>query len=99
MDRQNQYQYDQEEKKEETENREISVLKELAHPNILELMDVFEHRKQKYLVTPYMGRDLGFIIDKGDDIPLELGDIQWIFSKIFYGVCYIHNFGIMHRVS
>jgi len=77
--------------------REEKILKELLHPNIVQLLETFEKSKNRYLVMPYAGRDLGILIDL-KDYSLQARDVKWIFSKLAAGVGYLHGLGIMHRV-
>ena len=45
--------------------REISLLKELSHPNIVRLCDVIHHGKQLILVLEYVDMDLkGFLTSR-----------------------------------
>ncbi len=51
--------------------REGEALRDLNHPNIVKMLDMFEHDRQHYLVIEYVsGGDLSALI-KQDDIPVE----------------------------
>lgn len=51
--------------------REISLLKELHHPNVVRLLDVVSCDKKLYLVFEYMAEDLKKHMDKVRPIPRE----------------------------
>ena len=55
--------------------REIKVMKELHHPNILELRDVFHHKRNLNLVCEFMETDLEMII-KDKALRLNAADVK-----------------------
>ncbi|XP_058021935.1 cyclin-dependent kinase 3 isoform X2 [Ahaetulla prasina] len=54
--------------------REISLLKELKHPNIVRLLDVVHNQKKLYLVFEYLNQDLKKYMDSSrtGELPLSL---------------------------
>ena len=48
--------------------REISLLKELSHPNVVQLVDVVYMDCKLYLVFEYMDQDLKQFMDRGANI-------------------------------
>ena len=54
--------------------REISLLKELKHKNIVELFDVLHTPKKLTLVFEYVKHDLKKVIDATNGQGLDLGD-------------------------
>lgn len=79
-------------------NREANALKNLLHPNIVSLETSFVRKERLYLVMPFAGVDLGVLVDD-ESYTFSMPDVQWIFSKIVAGLCYIHCMNYMHRVS
>ncbi|XP_053851056.1 cyclin-dependent kinase 3 isoform X3 [Vidua macroura] len=54
--------------------REISLLKELKHPNIVRLLDVIHSQKKLYMVFEYLNQDLKKYMDscQAGELPLSL---------------------------
>lgn len=79
--------------------REIAILKEVKHENIIKLEDVFADDKSKftYVAMEYMTCDLAVLIDK-KRINLMDGDIKFIFRQICKGVQALHDNWVLHRV-
>lgn len=78
--------------------REMSILRELAHNNIIHLCDlIYEFKKRKlYLIFEYMDFDLRKFIDSQTAaIPVHL--IRSIFGEIVKGVDYCHENNVFHR--
>lgn len=53
--------------------REISLLKELTHPNVIQLLDVVQGEKHLYLVFEFLQQDLKKLLDSiktGLSVPL-----------------------------
>ncbi|KAK0615794.1 hypothetical protein B0T17DRAFT_496622 [Bombardia bombarda] len=76
--------------------REIAILKLIQHPNIIELVDIWENRSEIYMVTEY--------IEKGDMFAFInwrgcLGEEEAIFyfRQVMRALDYCHTFGICHR--
>lgn len=76
--------------------REINILKQMNHPNIIQLKDVITTTKNIYLIMEYIkGEDLyDYVIEKG-----KLSDIESciIFKQLISCVEYINSLGISHR--
>ena len=88
--------------------REIMILKELDHKNILKLLEVVisEPKKEKkieegkinrdvYLVFEYMKHDLFGIIS--NNVVYNLSQIKYIFHELVVGLKYLHENNILHR--
>lgn len=68
----------------------IEILKELDHPNICRVVEMFEDKKRFYFVNEYLsGDDLFDGITKIKD--LTESDIASIASQIISAVAYLHS--------
>ncbi|XP_058284813.1 cyclin-dependent kinase 3 isoform X2 [Hylobates moloch] len=72
--------------------REISLLKELKHPNIVQLLDVVHNERKLYLVFEFLSQDLKKYMDStpGSELPLHL-------IKLLQGVSFCHSHRVIHR--
>ena len=77
--------------------REIKFLKELQHKNVIELIEVFPHKRNLYLVYEYMTSDLEAIIKDKANVRLKTGDIKAYMQAILEGLAACHRYWIMHR--
>jgi hypothetical protein len=88
-------------KKIEVLKREISILKEVKHPHIIELVDVFEDSKYLHLVTELCigGELFDRIIEKSQSIEGHYSerDAALIIRDILDAIAYCHSKGIVHR--
>jgi len=76
--------------------REISVLRQLKHPNIVDLNDVVQDKGRLYLVFEFVDKDLKKYFDATDS-PLSPKLIQSYCYQILAGLHYCHVRGVMHR--
>lgn len=76
--------------------REIKLLQELEHPNIIGLLDVFGHRSNVSLVFDYMDTDLEVIV-KDTSIVLTPANIKAYLLMTLLGLEYLHANWILHR--
>lgn len=76
--------------------REIKLLQELKHPNIINLMDVFGHKSNVSLVFDFMDTDLEVII-KDSNIVLTPANIKAYMLMTLQGLEYLHINWILHR--
>ncbi|KAK8768648.1 cyclin-dependent kinase 2-like [Amblyomma americanum] len=79
--------------------REIALLKELRHPNIVRLLDVVPHDKKLYLVFEYMSEDLKKHMDKAASTktPLTAQLVKSYLWQLLQGIAYCHSHRILHR--
>lgn len=80
--------------------REISLLQELQHPNIVELRDIVHGEKKLYLVFEFFNLDLKKYLDKLDKKGGEcLGQMQIksLMYQLLKGLVHCHERRIMHR--
>ncbi|XP_046404222.1 cyclin-dependent kinase 2-like isoform X1 [Ischnura elegans] len=76
--------------------REISLLKELKHPNVVCLLDVVHADKKLYLVFEFLTQDLKKFLDSSKDLlPPEL--VKSYLWQLFKGITYCHAHRILHR--
>ena len=78
---------------------EIKLLQELNHPNVLKLMDIFNHHSNINLVLEYMTGDLEQLLRglAAQHKPLPHGDIKAYLKMILQGMEHCHNSWILHR--
>lgn len=80
-----------------TSLREVALLKDLSHTNIVKLLDVVKQGPNIYIVLEYLPRDLSTYLRRYTEKELSPGLIcSWTFQLIL-GVAYLHKNGIIHR--
>ena len=77
--------------------REISLLKELTHINIVKLHEVLHSPKKLTLVFEYVEQDLKKVIDSREGKGLEMNMVKSFLYQILKGVDYIHKKKVLHR--
>jgi serine/threonine protein kinase len=88
-------------KKGRTASREIAILKELCHPNIIRLVRDFQPASPtaegRYFALAYVnkGKDVGDLLEKRGALPIALA--QLIARHLIAAVAYLHVRGVMHR--
>ncbi|XP_037349512.1 cyclin-dependent kinase 3 isoform X3 [Talpa occidentalis] len=77
--------------------REISLLKELKHPNIVRLLDVMHNEKKLYLVFEFLSQDLKKYMDStpASELPLHL--VKSYLFQLLQGVNFCHSHRVIHR--
>lgn len=76
--------------------REISLLKELQHPNIVRLYDVVHTERKLTLVFEFLDQDLKKyldVCDSGLDPPI----LKSFLFQFLTGVAYCHHHRVLHR--
>ncbi|KAI7899537.1 kinase-like domain-containing protein [Cokeromyces recurvatus] len=84
--------------------REIKILKQLSHKNIVPLTDIAVERgdasrKEKgsiYMVFPYMDHDLAGLLDN-PKVRLTQPQIKTYLKQLLEGTAYLHHNKILHR--
>lgn len=76
--------------------REISVLRQLRHPNIVELTDVVQSDGRLYLVFEFVDKDLKKYMEACDG-PLSPQLIKSYTHQMLKGLEFCHVRGVMHR--
>eukprot|EP00918_Siedleckia_nematoides_P030671 GHVU01066427.1.p1 GENE.GHVU01066427.1~~GHVU01066427.1.p1 ORF type:complete len:198 (+),score=16.82 GHVU01066427.1:153-746(+) len=76
--------------------REISLLKELQHPNIVRLCDVIHQERRLTLVFEYLDQDLKKLLDACDG-GLDQPTARSFLFQLLRGVGYCHKHRVLHR--
>ena len=76
--------------------REIKLLQELNHPNIIGLRDVLGHKSNISLIFDFMDTDLEVII-RDPSILLTPGHVKAYAIMALQGIEYLHHNWILHR--
>ncbi|KAJ3199316.1 Cyclin-dependent kinase catalytic subunit [Entophlyctis luteolus] len=77
--------------------REISLLKELRHPNVVRLLDIVHNDAKLYLIFEFLDLDLKKYMDSVKDQPLGPSLIRSYMLQLVSGMCYCHSRRILHR--
>lgn len=78
--------------------REIALLKELQHVNVVRLIEVVNTIKKLTLVFEYVPKDLKMIIDETNGGKgLDKLDIKSYLFQLITGISHIHQHKILHR--
>ena len=77
--------------------REISLLKGLKHPNIVELKEVLYSEDKLFLVFEYLDYDLKKYMKAQSGVPLPLDQVKEFTYQILNGISYCHAHRVMHR--
>jgi len=76
--------------------REISVLRQLKHPNIVELSDVIQSEGRLFLVFEFVDKDLKKYMESIEG-PLSQSIIKSFTYQMIKGLEFCHIRGVMHR--
>jgi len=79
--------------------REISILKELQHPNIVRLHDVIHTEKKLTLVFEYLDQDLKKMLDETTEEGggLDPPTLKVLLRQLLQGVAFCHDRRVLHR--
>jgi serine/threonine protein kinase len=89
---------DSEEGTPSTAIREISLMKELKHENIVSLYDVIHTENKLMLVFEFMDKDLKKYMDShGDHGSLDPATIKWFMYQLLRGIAFCHENRVLHR--
>ncbi|NXY16063.1 STK36 kinase, partial [Atrichornis clamosus] len=75
--------------------REIEIMRDLHHPNIIQMLDSFETDKEVVVVTDYAEGELFQILE--DDGSLPEDQVQTIAAQLISALYYLHSHRILHR--
>ncbi|CAA2966083.1 cell division control 2 homolog A-like [Olea europaea subsp. europaea] len=77
--------------------REISLLKEMQHGNIVRLQDVVHSEKRLYLVFEYLDLDLKKHMDSCPEFSKDPRLVKMFLYQILRGIAYCHSHRVLHR--
>ncbi|CAI5520542.1 unnamed protein product [Closterium sp. Naga37s-1] len=77
--------------------REIALLKEMQHGNVVRLQDVVHADRRLYLVFEYLDLDLKKHLDTSPHIAQDRMIIKSYMYQILQGVAYCHAHRVLHR--
>ncbi|KAG5029153.1 hypothetical protein AAZX31_05G113800 [Glycine max] len=77
--------------------REISLLKEMQHRNIVRLQDVVHDEKSLYLVFEYLDLDLKKHMDSSPEFAKDPRQVKMFLYQILCGIAYCHSHRVLHR--
>lgn len=75
---------------------EVEILKKLVHPNIMQIFEFYEDKKNFYIITEWCdgGELFDMIVDKGS---FNEDEAAWILKQLISAMNYIHTSNIVHR--
>ncbi|XP_048028439.1 cyclin-dependent kinase 2 isoform X2 [Megalobrama amblycephala] len=77
--------------------REISLLKELNHPNIVKLRDVIHTENKLYLVFEFLHQDLKRFMDSSSVSGISLPLVKSYLFQLLQGLAFCHSHRVLHR--
>ena len=77
--------------------REISLLKELQHSNIVRLQDVVHSENRLYLVFEFLDQDLKKYMESVDTAGMPAALIKSYMYQMINGLSFCHSRRILHR--
>ncbi|XP_047341655.1 cell division control protein 2 homolog A isoform X1 [Impatiens glandulifera] len=77
--------------------REISLLKEMQHGNIVRLQDVVHSERRLYLVFEYLDLDLKKHMDTCPEFYKDPSHVKRFLYQILRGITYCHSHRVLHR--
>lgn len=76
--------------------REITILKELNHENIVKLCDMFYSTNNLFIAYEFIDNDISHIIHN-KEITMTEGVIKGLLYQLLLGLSEIHKFHVVHR--
>jgi serine/threonine protein kinase len=78
--------------------REISILKQLQHPNIVQLIEVIHTATSLTLVFEFLDQDLKNYLDACGEKGIDDYTIKSFLFQLLQGIAYCHKHRVLHRV-
>lgn len=76
--------------------REITILRQLRHPHIVNMLDIFESSESYQIVMEFLSG--GSLYDKmNEKDEFDETEVRQLMRQILDGLAYIHSNGIVHR--
>jgi serine/threonine protein kinase len=76
--------------------REVAVLKETDHPNVVKLLDVYCVRRKVHLVFEFIDRNLKEHM-RQHNMQLTPGAVRCFHTQMLRGILFLHTHRILHR--
>jgi cyclin-dependent kinase len=77
--------------------REIALLKELQHPNIVRIQDVIHTNRKLILVFEYVDEDLKKFFTRREGKPLDAIYVKSLLYQLIKGIEHCHKMKVLHR--
>lgn len=77
--------------------REISLLRELSHPNIVKLRDVIHTENKLYLVFEFLHQDLKKFMDSSSVTGIPMPLVKSYLFQLLQGLAFCHSHRVLHR--
>lgn len=87
---------DEDEQVRKTSLREVRVLKQLKHDNVITLLEVFRRKGKLYLVFEYVEKTILEVLERRKN-GLDENDVRRFMFQLLRGVEYCHAHNIIHR--
>lgn len=79
------------------QRREIETLKLCQHPNIINMLELFENADFYFIVLEYMGGSDLFDYLSARNFDLGERRVREIVYQLCLAIRYLHSYGIVHR--
>lgn len=87
---------DEDEQVRKTALREVRILKQLHHENVVALHELFRRKGKLYLVFEYVDRTLLEELERCPD-GMDPGDVKRVMWQLARSVDYLHSHQVIHR--
>jgi serine/threonine protein kinase len=76
--------------------REITILKEIEHPNVVKFLDTFYGAGNLFIAYELLDRDLSYLIGS-KEVSLTESVIKGLMRQFLSGLAEIHRYNVIHR--